>query len=439
MKVLVLGSGAREHAIVRALQLDPEVDAVLAAPGNPGIDLIARCLPEHTAITDPAAMAALAADLAVDLVVVGPEAPLVAGVADAIRDGGIACLGPTAAAAQLEGSKSFAKEVMAKAEVPTALAHVCTTMEEVSFALEATGTPYVVKEDGLAAGKGVVVTDELQEALEHARACLAKDGGRLVVEEFLDGPEVSVFCVTDGRTVVVLPPAQDFKRVGDDDAGPNTGGMGAYSPLPWAPGDLAEVVRNRIAQPTIDEMRHRGTPFAGILYVGLAMTTRGPRVVEFNARLGDPDGQAVLPRLRSPLGQLFLAAAEGRLDEAPPLRVSEEAAVAVVLASPGYPVAPETGGLLGGLEAAAAVEGVHLLHAGTRATKEGMVSSGGRVLCVVGTGAELAQARERAYTAISQISLPGGHCRTDIALAATRGEVGEPGLEPRDGGAEPEA
>ena len=263
MKVLVLGSGAREHALVKAVAADPEVDAVIAAPGNPGIDATALCVPVD--ILDGDAVAALAREHEVDLVVVGPEAPLVAGVADVCRAAGFAVFGPSAEAARLEGSKSFAKEVMAAADVPTALAHVCTTMDEVEAALDALGAPHVVKDDGLAAGKGVVVTDSRAEALEHARACLAKPDGRLVVEEFLDGPEVSVFCISDGSTVVALCPAQDFMRVGDDDAGLNTGGMGAYSPLDWAPNGLADDVVRRVAQPTIDEMRRRGTPDVGVL------------------------------------------------------------------------------------------------------------------------------------------------------------------------------
>ena len=275
VKVLVLGSGAREHALVKAVAADPEVDAVIAAPGNPGIDATALCVPVD--ILDGDAVVAVAREHEVDLVVVGPEAPLVAGVADACRADGFAVFGPSAEAARLEGSKSFAKEVMAAADVPTGLAHVCTTMDEVEAALDALGAPHVVKDDGLAAGKGVVVTDSREAAVEHARACLAKPDGRLVVEEFLDGPEVSVFCISDGETVVALAPAQDFKRVGDDDAGPNTGGMGAYSPLDWAPDGLADDIVRRVAQPTVDEMRRRGTPFVGVLYVGLALTSRGPQ------------------------------------------------------------------------------------------------------------------------------------------------------------------
>ncbi|WP_347353084.1 phosphoribosylamine--glycine ligase [Intrasporangium sp.] len=422
MKVLVLGSGAREHALVKAVAADPEVEAVIAGPGNPGIDATAFCVPVD--ILDGAAVAALAAQHAVDLVVIGPEAPLVAGVADVCRSAGFPVVGPSAAAARLEGSKSFAKEVMAAAEVPTAFARVCTTLDEVAAALDALGAPHVVKDDGLAAGKGVVVTDSRDEALAHARTCLAKDGGCVVIEEFLDGPEVSLFCLSDGTSVVPLQPAQDFKRVGDGDAGPNTGGMGAYSPLDWAPATLMSDVVERIAQPTVDEMRRRGTPFVGILYVGLALTSRGPKVVEFNARLGDPDGQAVLARLETPFAQLLHAAATGGLADFPDLRWSSDAAVVVVVAASGYPVAPRTGDRITGIDAAAEVPGVVVLHAGTRRDEHGVLrSAGGRVLDVVATGNDLAKARSAAYRAVELVELEGSHHRTDIALKAARGEI----------------
>ncbi len=422
MKVLVLGSGAREHALVKAVAADPEVDAVIAAPGNPGIDATALCVPVD--ILDGAAVAALAREHEVDLVVVGPEAPLVAGVADVCRAAGFPVFGPSAEAARLEGSKSFAKEVMAAADVPTALAHVCTTMAEVESALDALGAPHVVKEDGLAAGKGVVVTDSREEALEHARACLSKPDGRLVVEEYLDGPELSVFCISDGSSVVALSPAQDFKRVDDDDAGLNTGGMGAYSPLDWAPEGLADEVVRRIAQPTIDEMRRLGTPFVGVLYVGLALTTRGLRVIEFNARFGDPDGQASLARLETPFAQLLHAAATGRLGQFGRLRWSDDRAVVVVVAAHGYPTSPRTGDPITGLDAAAEVPGVLVLHAGTRLDGAGtLVSAGGRVLDVVAVAPTLAKARRAAYDAVAVIELEGSHHRTDIALRAERGDI----------------
>ena len=428
MKVLVIGSGAREHAIVRALTLDPSVDAVIAAPGNPGIDAIALCRELPHGLLDGEGIADLGAELGADLVVIGPEAPLVAGVADAVRERGIACFGPSATAARLEGSKAFAKEVMAEAGVPTALAHVCTTMDEVARALDVFGAPYVVKDDGLAAGKGVVVTDNRSQALAHAIQCLNKPGTRIVVEEFLDGPEISLFCISDGTTVVPLAPAQDFKRLSDNDEGPNTGGMGAYSPLDWAPASLVNDVIDRVAQPTVDEMRRRGTPFAGVLYVGLALTSRGLRVVEFNARFGDPETQVVLARLATPLAGLLYAAAVGKLDELPPLRWRPEHAVTVVVASKGYPGSPRDGDVIEGLAAVGMVgEDAYALHAGTAVKKDGaIVSAGGRVLSIVATGADLAQARDRAYRAVRRIKLKGSTHRTDIALAAQRGEITVP-------------
>ncbi len=423
MRILVIGSGAREHAIVHALTDDPLVEEVLVAPGNPGIALLARCLPDCGPVTDPAGMSQLAAQVAADLVVIGPEAPLVAGVADAVRARGIPCFGPSAAAAQLEGSKAFAKEVMAAAGVPTALAQVCTSEDEVVHALQAMGPPYVVKDDGLAAGKGVVVTQDRDEALAHGLACLAKADGRVVVEEFLDGPEISLFCLSDGTEVRALAPAQDFKRIGDGDTGPNTGGMGAYSPLPWAPEDLTEQVLERIARPTISEMHRRGTPFTGVLYVGLALTSRGLRVVEFNARFGDPETQVVLARLRTPLGQLLQAAALGRLEEFPDLSWHDLAAVTVVLACAGYPQAPVTGAAIAGLQECAELPSVQVLHAGTAQSSEGLITAGGRVLSVVGTGTDLASARERAYAGVAAITLTGGQHRTDIAQRAATGTV----------------
>jgi phosphoribosylamine---glycine ligase len=424
VKVLVVGSGAREHALVRSIALDPSVDAVIAAPGNPGIEAVARCEPLPGGVSDAAGVVALAVSMGVDLVVIGPEAPLVAGVADAVRDAGIPCFGPSAEAARLEGSKAFAKDVMSAADVPTGMAHVCTTVAEVEEALDALGAPHVVKDDGLAAGKGVVVTDDRAEALEHATACLAKPDGAVVVEEFLSGPEVSLFCLCDGETVVPLVPAQDFKRVGDDDAGPNTGGMGAYSPLDWAPEGLVDDVVARVAQPVVDEMRRRGTPFSGVLYVGLALTPRGPRVIEFNARFGDPETQVVLARLRTPLGGVLLAAARGRLHEAPVLRWSEEAAVTVVVAADNYPGTPRTGDTITGLDDLPGGPETYVLHAGTARDADGLlVSAGGRVLSVVATGATLTEARERVYAAVDAIELPGSHHRTDIALRAERGDV----------------
>ncbi|MCK1794961.1 phosphoribosylamine--glycine ligase [Streptomyces sp. XM4193] len=420
MKVLVIGGGAREHALCRSLSLDSDVTALHCAPGNAGIAEVATL--HRVDALDGAAVAALAGELGLtehDLVIVGPEAPLVAGVGDAVRERGVPVFGPSARAAELEGSKAFAKDVMAAAGVPTARSYVCTTAEEVASALDAFGAPYVVKDDGLAAGKGVVVTDDVEAAAEHAAGC-----ARVVIEEFLDGPEVSLFAVTDGETVLPLQPAQDFKRAHDGDAGPNTGGMGAYSPLPWAEPGLVQGVLETVLQPTVDELRRRGTPFSGLLYAGLAITSRGVRVIEFNARFGDPETQVVLARLRTPLGGLLYAAATGRLAEFPPLRWDDGAAVTVVVAAENYPSAPRKGDVIEGLAEVAAQDAPHayVLHAGTRTDDSGRVlSDGGRVLSVTASGADLAQARERAYRAVGRISLEGSHHRGDIARAAAEG------------------
>lgn len=419
MKILVVGTGAREHAIVRSLSLDPSVTGLHAAPGNPGIGALATL--HAVDQLDGGAVAALARELGADLVVVGPEAPLVAGVADAVRAAGIPVFGPSGEAARLEGSKAFAKDVMAAAGVPTAAPRVVTSVDQIAAALDEFGAPYVVKEDGLAAGKGVVVTSDREEALAHAQACLAKEGGAVVVEEYLDGPEVSLFVLSDGTDVVPLVPAQDFKRALDGDAGPNTGGMGAYTPLPWAPAGLVEEVLDTVARPTVAEMARRGTPFVGVLYCGLALTSRGLRVVEFNARFGDPETQVVLARLRTPLAGVLLAAATGGLGGLAPLEWSDEAAVTVVVASQGYPQAPRTGDPIDGLPAADGVPGVHVLHAGTSLDAQGrVVSAGGRVLSVTATGADLAAARSAAYAGVAEIALAGAHHRTDIAAAAAR-------------------
>ena len=422
VRVLVIGRGAREHALVLALSRDDAVTQLSCSPGNAGTDLLADNPAPDLNTTDPAQVAALAEQLRSDLVVIGPEDPLVAGVADALRERGIACFGPSAAAARIEGSKAYAKEVMAAAGVPTALAHVCDTPLEIAIALDAFGAPYVVKEDGLAAGKGVLVTSDRDAAVAHAERCR-----RVVIEEFLDGPEVSLFGVTDGTTVVALLPAQDFKRAFDGDEGPNTGGMGAYAPLPWAPRDLAASVTRLVLQPTVDELRHRGTPFVGALYAGLALTPRGARVVEFNARFGDPETQAVLALLQTPLSAVLYAAAVGTLESLPPLRWRDGAAVAVVVAAAGYPESPRTGDVLDGIDEAAEISDAYVLHAGTRRDADGrLASSGGRVLSIVGTGRDVAEARARAYEAAALIRLDGSHIRTDIALAAERGEIREP-------------
>ncbi|GAA2170947.1 phosphoribosylamine--glycine ligase [Agrococcus versicolor] len=420
MRILVLGSGAREHAIIDALLRDGDHE-VVAAPGNAGIARIVETV--RVDQNDGDLVARLAVDLAVELVVIGPEAPLVAGVADAVRAAGIPVFGPSRQAAQLEGSKTFAKRIMDAARVPTGSVTRAQTVEEAAAALDAVGAPYVVKADGLAAGKGVIVTSDRAAADEHARYWLAQ--GPVLVEQFLSGPEVSLFLLSDGQHVRPLAPAQDFKRLRDGDEGPNTGGMGAYSPLPWLDerfgGEQAfvdEVVRT-IAQPTIDALRAEGTPFVGLLYCGLIVTDAGIQVIEFNARFGDPETQVVLARLSSPFGAALHAAATGTLAALPPLEFGGTAAVTVVVASEGYPDEPQTGRAITGIADAEALEGVSVLHAATVASEEhGFVATGGRVLSVVGTGSTLAQARERAYAGVEEIRLEGSIVRTDIARAA---------------------
>jgi phosphoribosylamine--glycine ligase len=410
----VVGGGAREHALCLALSKDPAVEALYCAPGNAGIRAIAKTMPLD--VRNPEAVAALAVESTADLVVIGPEIPLVAGAADAVRQMGVACFGPSKDAARLEGSKAFAKEVMAAADVPTGASRVCADQRQVAAALDEFGAPYVVKDDGLAAGKGVLVTEDRDAALAHAAHC-----ERVVVEEFLDGPEVSLFAITDGVTVVPLLPAQDFKRVRDNDAGPNTGGMGAYAPLPWAPSGLADEVLATVLQPTVDEMRRRGTPFAGLLYAGLALTSKGIRVVEFNARFGDPETQVVLALLETPLAGLLHAAATGTLGEHEPLRWRDGYAVTVVVAAAGYPDQPRTGDPITGLGDLPAP--AYVLHAGTANRDSEIVSSGGRVLSITATGSTLEAARDAAYAGVAKIELEGSHHRTDIALKAIRGEV----------------
>lgn len=421
LTVLLLGNGGREHALALALDADPSVAALHCAPGNPGTAAVAT----NHAIdpTSGEAVLALARELDAGLVVIGPEAPLVAGVADVLRDAGVPVFGPSAAAATIEGSKQFAKDVMVAAGVPTAASVYCEDLDEVADALDRFGAPYVVKQDGLAAGKGVIVTDDRDAALAHALETLP-----VVVEEYLDGPEVSLFAITDGVTAVPLLPAQDFKRVGDGDAGPNTGGMGAYTPLPWAPEGLTEAIMSRVVEPTIAEMARRGTPFVGLLYAGLALTSRGLRVVEFNARFGDPETQAVLSLLDSPLGEVLLAAATGRLAVAPPLRWRPGSAVIVVLAAEGYPGTPSTGGAIAGPRLEGHDGDVHLVHAGTRRDGDVLVASGGRVLGAVARGADLSEARAAAYAAIDDLDAPSLFHRRDIAERAAAGLIETPAL-----------
>jgi phosphoribosylamine--glycine ligase len=423
VKVLVIGSGGREHALAWALAQDSEVEQVVAAPGNPGIAALRPAYEGQTIVCRPVdvadhdAVVALARELDVDLVVVGPEAPLVAGLADPLRDAGIAVFGPSREAAQLEGSKAFAKDVMAAAGVPTGRAYVCTTPEEAATAIDAFGPPYVVKDDGLAAGKGVVVTSDREAALAHAAEC-----DQVLIEEFLDGPEVSLFAITDGTTVLPMQPAQDFKRLGDNDQGPNTGGMGAYTPLPWAPDDLVADITEKVLQPTVDELRHRGTPFSGLVYAGLALTSRGVRVIEFNCRFGDPETQALLPMLKTPLGGLLYAAATGKLADHGELSWRNASSVAVVVAAKKYPASPRQGDVITGIEQAES-DNVRVFHAGTALDGDDLVTAGGRVLAVSAVGKDLAEARQRAYAAVGQIRIKGSQHRTDIALKAERGEI----------------
>jgi len=417
VRILVLGSGAREHAIILALRSEDTTHEVYAAPGNAGIARDATVVDLDA--NDPGAVTAFANEHAVDLVVIGPEAPLVAGVADALRERGIPVFGPGRAAAQLEGSKAFAKRIMDAAGVPSGRATRATTPAEVEAALDDLGAPYVVKADGLAAGKGVLVTDDRAAALAHAESFLPS--GPVLVEEFLSGPEVSLFFLSDGDRVLPLSPAQDFKRLGDGDSGPNTGGMGAYSPLPWlaepfgGEDAFVDVVTREIAEPVIRQLDAEGTPFIGLLYAGLILTEHGIKVIEFNARFGDPETQVVLPRLVDPLSELLLAAASGTLEDRPRPAFAEAVAVTVVLASEGYPAAPLTGRPIHGLDAAAAVHGVHIAHAATVVDGARLLATGGRVLSVVGLGTTFAEARERAYRALGEIDLEGGQYRTDIA------------------------
>jgi phosphoribosylamine--glycine ligase len=408
VRILVIGSGGREHALVRALRQPAPGHDVHAAPGNPGIEALAETHPD-TAPT-PDGILALARKLGPGLVVIGPEAPLVAGAADALREARIPCFGPDAAAARIEGSKSFAKQVMAEAGIPTAASLTCATPGQADQALAAFGPPYVVKDDALAAGKGVLVTTDLDAARAHAGAC-----GTVVIEEFLDGPEVSLFAVTDGVRTVPLLPAQDFKRARDGDQGPNTGGMGAYAPLPWVPADLADQAMAQVIKPAVDTMRRRGTPYQGLLYAGLSLTRAGIRVVEFNARFGDPETQVVLDRLASPLAPLLAAAAAGDLAGAAPLEWHPGAAVVVVIAADGYPEAPVRGDEIIGTERPGQ-DHAYLLHAGTaRDAKGALVTAGGRVLNAVGSGPDVATARARAYELAATVSLRGGWYRRDIA------------------------
>lgn len=403
MRILVVGSGAREHAIIKALiRTGTPASEIVCAPGNPGIAQEVEVRGSVDA-TDRLEVVKAALEERIELAIIGPEAPLVAGVADALREQGIAVFGPSKEAAQLEGSKQFAKEVMASADIPTGMSRLCDTLKDVEEAMDLMGAPYVIKADGLAAGKGVLVTNDRLEALEHAEKYIL-DG--VLVEEFLAGQEVSLFFLADGKTVMPLSPAQDYKRAFDNDEGPNTGGMGAYSPVPWIEEGFIDEVTEKIAQPTVDEMRRQGTEFVGLLYCGLILTERGIRVIEFNARFGDPETQAVLPRLNSSLSDLLLRAATGKLDEGPSAEFSSDKAVTVVLASEGYPSRPAPVRELGGVGSAESIEGVEVCIGG----------STGRVASVIGIGESFQAARTLAYEGISRLELEGSHHRSDIAL-----------------------
>lgn len=413
MRILVIGSGGREHALLNAMQGHD----LTVAPGNAGMTRLATVRPVDVA--SPQAIVDLARETNAELVVIGPEVPLVAGAADALIEAGVPVFGPTKAAAQLEGSKAFAKDVMAAAGVPTASAKRVEKLEEVEAALDEYGPRYVVKDDGLAGGKGVVVTEDRAEAKAHAEAVIGA-GNPVLFESFLEGPEVSLFCLVDGETVVPLLPAQDHKRAYDNDEGPNTGGMGAYAPLPWLPEDGVATIVDTIARPVAEEMVRRGTPYQGLLYVGAAWGPDGPAVVEFNARFGDPETQAVLSLLETPLADVLLAVAEGRLDEVGELQWRDGFAAMVVLAAEGYPQAAKTGGVITG---EALDDPARVLHAGTSLEDGDYVASGGRVLGVVGQGATLADAVAEAYEVIAGIQLPGAFYRKDIARPAIEGAI----------------
>lgn len=397
---------------------------IVAAPGNAGIAQHAQTRPVDPCSAE--AVVALATDVAAELVVIGPEVPLVLGVADAVRAAGIACFGPSAAAARIEGSKAFAKDVMAAAGVRTAHSEIVDNPADLDAALDRFGPTWVVKDDGLAAGKGVVVTADRSAARDHG-AELLEQGHPVLLESFLDGPEVSLFCLVDGETVVPLLPAQDHKRVGDGDTGPNTGGMGAYTPLPWLSPDAVTAIVEDVVKPVAAELVQRGSGFSGLLYAGLAMGVAGPAVVEFNCRFGDPETQAVLALLASPLGELLAATATGTLAEVEPPRWRDGSAITVVVAAENYPGRPRIGDVISGAGDGALDDTAAVLHAGTALREDGaLISAGGRVLNVVGVGADLAEARTNAYARITAIKLPGSHYRTDIGLAAVEDRIAVP-------------
>ncbi len=422
MKVLVVGSGGREHALCWAIAASPMLTKLYCSPGTPGIAAVAECV--DIGVLEIPTLVGFAQDNAIDLVIPGPEAPLVAGLTDAMEAAGIACCGPTKAAAQLEGSKTFTKEICDAASIPTALWERFEDADAARAFIHKRGAPLVVKADGLAAGKGVVVAATEDEALAAIadimdRRIFGDSGAAVVIEECLVGEEVSLFAVCDGEDALLLGSAQDHKRVGDGDTGPNTGGMGAYAPVPNFPPKLEAACLELIIRPALQEMVRRGTPFRGILFAGLMLTEEGAKLIEFNVRFGDPECQALMVRMKSDILPALQAACDGELRDFD-LRLATQAAVAVVMAARGYPDVPERGSVIKGLDEAAAAPGVAVFHAGTEQAADGIiVAAGGRVLTIVGTGADIGQARERAYAGVDALVWPEGFCRRDIAAGAS--------------------
>ena len=422
MRILVIGSGGREHAIVKGLAADPATTDLHVAPGSPAFASLATVHGDYKEVADPDRMVELARSIAPDLVVIGPEIPLVAGVGDALREEGIAVFGPNAAAAQIEGSKAFAKEVMEAAGVATARAQTLPpgmTDDDIEHELDYFGPMYVVKDDGLAAGKGVVVTSDRAEARQHIHL-VHSAGNPVLLESFLDGPEVSLFCLVDGETVVPLLPAQDHKRAYDNDEGPNTGGMGAYTPLPWLPAEGVDRIVREVCEPVAKEMVNRGTPYSGLLYAGLAWGEQGPSVIEFNCRFGDPETQPLLALLKTPLAGVLNAVATGTLDQLPPLEWEDAYAVTVVVAAANYPDDPRKGDVITSPDLADAEK---ILHAGTAVKDAHVISNGGRVLNVIGKGETLADTRAAAYAVLDNVELKDSFYRTDIGQAAEEGRI----------------
>ncbi len=421
MRILVVGGGGREHAIVWRLAQNPTVDRLFAAPGNPGIAVDAICVPVDP--DDLRGIVDLVQRESIDLTVVGPETPLVKGLVDELDAEGHRAFGPTRDAARIEGSKAWAKELCHKYGIPAARSRSFTDMDEAITYLDELEPPYVIKADGLAAGKGVVIADDRSGAIAALRACLSERafgeaGAVVLVEEHLTGREVSAFGLTDGREVVPLVLAQDFKRAGDGDTGPNTGGMGAYSPVPWVDEGMERRIWDEVLVRTVRAMESEGVRYAGLLYAGLMVTDDGPKVLEFNCRFGDPETQAIVPRIRSDLGEMLLASVEGNIGNYKALW-APDVCVTVVLASGGYPGLYETGFVIDGLDEAAAIDDVVIFHAGTAERRGRVVTTGGRVLAVSALGATAEEARDRAYQACSRISFPGMHFRKDIAAGVT--------------------